>query len=100
MTDFLECWTSKSEENKKLVAQELLIAEVTEMIWSAMQSGGITKTELANRLGSTKGYASQVLNGSRNMTLRTLSDICYALNHKLTITISPRCLESQKMIRR
>ncbi|CRI65313.1 hypothetical protein THIOKS12330009 [Thiocapsa sp. KS1] len=90
MTIFLEHWASQSEENAKLAAQELLIAEVTEAIWEAMQAAGITKTELANRLGSTKGYVSQVLNGSRNMTLRTLSDFCCVLNQKPTISVYPK----------
>lgn len=80
MTDFLERWANESDENAKLVAQELLIAEVTEAIWEAMEKEGTSKTELANRMGSTKGFVSQVLSGSRNMTLRTLSDICFALD--------------------
>lgn len=87
MTDFLEQWASQSEENAKLMAQELLITEVTEEIWKAMEEAGINKTELANRIGATKGYVSQVLSGSRNMTLRTLSDICFALDKKATIYI-------------
>lgn len=87
MTDFLERWATDSDENAKLVAQELLITEVTEAIWEAMEEVGINKTELANRMGATKGYISQVLSGSRNMTLRTLSNICCALGQKPTITV-------------
>jgi len=87
MTDFLERWATESDENAKLVAQELLIAEVTEAIWEAMEKEGISKTELANRMGSTKGFVSQVLSGSRNMTLRTLSDICFALEKRPTIAV-------------
>jgi len=87
VSDFLTHWTNESSENAKLVAQELLITEVTEAIWEAMEAAGITKTELANRMGATKGYVSQLLNGSRNMTLRTLSDICCALGKKPSITV-------------
>jgi transcriptional regulator with XRE-family HTH domain len=90
VTDFLERWVTESEENAKLVAQELLITEVTETIWEAMEEAGINKTELANRMGATKGYISQVLNGSRNMTLRTLSDICCALGRKPTIAVEAK----------
>ena len=82
MSDFLEHWANENPENAKLVAQELLITEVTEAIWEAMEHTGITKSELASRMGATKGYVSQVLNGARNMTLRTLSDICFALGRK------------------
>lgn len=80
MTDFLEHWANQSEANAKLVAQERLITEVTETIWKAMEEAGVNKTALANRMGATKGYVSQVLSGSRNMTLRTLADICFALD--------------------
>lgn len=82
MTDFLERWACESEANAKLVAEELLIAEVTEAIWEAMEENGCSKTDLARRLGATKGHISQVLSGSRNMTLRTLADICLALDLK------------------
>ncbi len=87
MNDFLEQWANQSEANARLVAQELLITEVTEEIWKAMEEAGVTKAELANRMGATKGYVSQVLSGSRNMTLRTLADICFALGNKPTISL-------------
>lgn len=90
MTDFLGQWTNRSIENAKLVAQELLITEVTEAIWKAMEEAGVNKTELANRMGATKGYVSQVLSGSRNMTLRTLSDICFALGKKPALAVEAR----------
>lgn len=80
MTDFLEHWANQSEANAKLVAQERLMTEVTETIWKAMEAAGINKADLANGMGVTKGHVSQVLSGSRNMTLRTLADICFALD--------------------
>lgn len=82
MTDFLERWAGESETHAKLVAEELLIAEVTEAIWQALKEANIDRTELARRMGTSKGYVSQVLNGSRNMTLRTLADICRAIGQK------------------
>jgi transcriptional regulator with XRE-family HTH domain len=82
MTDFFAKWANQSSENARLVAQELLITEVTEAIWKSMEDAGVNKTELAGRMAATKGYVSQVLSGSRNMTLRTLSDICFALGVK------------------
>lgn len=82
MTDFLGRWADENDANAKLVAEELLIAEVTEAIWEAMEDAHTSKTELAQRMGATKGHVSQVLSGSRNMTLRTLADICHALKLK------------------
>lgn len=95
MTDFLEQWENRSSENKRLVAQELLIAEVTEAIWAAMQESSVKKSDLAKRIGVSKGHISQVLSGSRNMTLRTLSDICFALDqHPQFVVEYPRRSEN------
>lgn len=69
---------------------------VTEAIWQAMEEAGVNKADLASRMGATKGYISQVLGGSRNMTLRTLADICFALDRKPVFrmeaqpTVTPR----------
>lgn len=82
MSDFFDSWVQESEENARLVAQELLITEVTEAIWKVMEEASITKSELARRMKATKGHVSQVLSGSRNMTLRTLADICFALGNR------------------
>ena len=94
MTDFLEHWVGERDENAKLAAQEVLITEVTEAISAAMQDAGVTKTELAARMGASKGYVSQVLSGSRNMTLRTLSDICFALGKMPTVAVHARSDDS------
>lgn len=88
MTDFLDRWAQSSDANAKLVAQETLITEATEALWIALERAGINKSELAERLGATKGYVSQVLSGSRNMTLRTLSDICFALGATPHVRVS------------
>lgn len=90
MADFLEQWAKQSEANTKLVAQETLITSVTEEIWKAMEEAGINKAELARKLGATKGYVTQVLNGSRNMTLRTLADICFALDRQPSFYLKPK----------
>lgn len=90
MTDFLDSWVSESEENAKLVAQETLITEVTEKLWRRMEECGVSKSELAKKLGASKGFVSQVLSGSRNMTLRTLADICFRLECTPTIRLEAR----------
>jgi DNA-binding Xre family transcriptional regulator len=60
--------------------QEGFILEVTEEIWRVMLRKKITKKELAERIGCGKSHMTQLLNGGRNMTLRTLADIAAALN--------------------
>lgn len=87
MTDFLDRWAAESPEHARLVAEERLITQATEAIWEEMEKAGISKTELAARMGKTKGFVSQILNGSRNMTLRTLADIGFALGRQPDIRL-------------
>jgi transcriptional regulator with XRE-family HTH domain len=76
----LEKWAEQSDEHARIYAQEGLILDVTEAIWEQMDKAGLKKKDLAKMLGKSPAYITQLLNGSRNMTLRTLSDIAYAMN--------------------
>jgi transcriptional regulator with XRE-family HTH domain len=72
-------------EFARLVAQEDLIIEVTETLCELLEKEGISRKELADRLGKTKGFISQLLNGGRNLTLRTLADILHVLGYKVAL---------------
>ncbi len=73
-------------EFRRLLAQEELILEVTEVLCGLLEEEAISKKELAERLGKSKGFVSQLLNGGRNLTLRTLADILHALGYKLALS--------------
>lgn len=72
-------------EFDRLVAQETLILETTEEICRVLNSENITRTELAKRLGKSKGFVTQVLSGERNMTLNTVADFAFALGHHFQV---------------
>ena len=78
LTDRLE----RSPKEKRLLEQERLILEVTELICGIMEEERISRSELAKRLQKSKGHVSQLLDGSRNMTLRTLAEILSALGRR------------------
>jgi transcriptional regulator with XRE-family HTH domain len=69
----------------RLVAQESLILETTEEICRILNSENITRSELAKRLGKSKGFVTQVLSGERNMTLHTMADFAFALGHHFQV---------------
>ncbi len=73
-------------EFRKLLAQEELILEVTEVLCELLEQEKISRKELADRLGKSKGFVSQLLNGGRNLTLRTVADIIHVLGYKLSLT--------------
>jgi len=76
-------------EYERLLAAEALILDSTELISELMHEKGLTRAELAKLIGKTRGFVSQVLAGNRNMTLRTLADLAYALDARISIFAQP-----------
>ena len=72
-------------EFARLMAQGDLIMEVTETLCELLEKEKISRKELADRLGKTKGFISQLLNGGRNLTLRTVADILHVLGYRASL---------------
>lgn len=68
-----------TEEGRRLYAHEAAMMAVSNALVGAMEKAGKNRAWLADALGRTPGFVSQVLNGSRNMTLKTLADFAFAL---------------------
>jgi antitoxin component HigA of HigAB toxin-antitoxin module len=88
MTDFMrqiEEELRQDPELARLTQQEKLILDVTELVLEKMEDKDIAKSDLAGMLGTNKSHITQMLQGSRNMTLRTVSDIFFALDCKVKI---------------
>jgi transcriptional regulator with XRE-family HTH domain len=60
-----------------------------------MNELGVSRTSLAERAATTKSHVSQLLNGSRNMTLRTLADLAYSLGHRMRLEAEPLAAVAQ-----
>ena len=89
-----EAFEMSSVSNRRLLRQEELILEVTEALSAALEKEGITKKDLADRLGKTRGFVSQLLAGGRNLTLRTIADVADALECRIRIHCEkPRQME-------
>ena len=72
-------------EFARLMAQGDLIMEVTETLCELLEKEKVSRKELADRLGKTKGFVSQLLGGGRNLTLRTVGDILHVLGYKVSL---------------
>jgi ribosome-binding protein aMBF1 (putative translation factor) len=86
LTDY-ELFEQASPENRLLHREEQLIFDVTEALSEALEQAGLSKTELARRLGKSKGFVSQLLAGGRNLTLRTLADVADALDCRVQFKV-------------
>jgi transcriptional regulator with XRE-family HTH domain len=84
---FFEKDRKESWADKKRFNREKRIYNVTEDILVVMEQLGVNKKQLAQKLGKTKSFVTQLLSGSRNMTLGTLADIYMELGVELNISI-------------
>lgn len=73
----------------KLVQQEDFILEVTEALVEALRQSGMNQSDLAKRLGCTRGFVSQLINGGRNLTLRTVADVAHAIGVQPKFSVCP-----------
>lgn len=55
--------------------RETAVVDTTELICKLMKEQGVSRATLADRMGKSKSYVTQLLKGSQNMTLRTISDV-------------------------
>ena len=60
---------------------------INEINWH-MRERGLTRAELAERMGVSPGRVSQILGGGENLTLRTLAALSAALDARLDIKLS------------
>jgi len=79
----------REREYERLVEQESLILEATEMLSELIEESGENRKALAEKLGRSKGFVTQILSGDRNMTLRTLADFAFALEHRVKVKAAP-----------
>lgn len=76
-----EAWIKRqtaTPEARRRFEEERLILWTTEAIWKAMDDQGLTRAELAARLGTSRANVTQLLSGTRNMTLRSLAGLAHA----------------------
>jgi AraC-like DNA-binding protein len=81
---------TSTPEGMRAWQQERVIFEITERVCELMeQQPAITRAELARRLGKSPAHVTQLLGGSANMTIRTVSDLFLALGRAVTISDIP-----------
>lgn len=71
--------------DEELVA---LVTRLTNDISWYMRERGLTRADLAARMGVSPGRVSQILSGGENLTLRTLAALSTALDARFDIALS------------
>jgi transcriptional regulator with XRE-family HTH domain len=80
---------SGGAEERRFFERELLYGETAETIGALLRELGVTQKELADRLGLSEARVSRILNARENMTLRTLTDVAWALGFRFVPTLVP-----------
>ncbi len=75
---------------------ETVVLDVTERICEVMKREGITRAELAKRIGKSPAYVTKFLNGQPNMTLKTLVGIAVALGKGIDVFVPSSIREERK----
>lgn len=79
----------ETEQGRCEFVQEELAFDATELISELMAIEKVNKVELAKRVGKSKAYITQVLSGSRNITMHTLAGLTYALGYAVKLQAEP-----------
>ena len=74
--------------------EEGAVLDFTEALYIAMEEQGVTRAELARRLGTSQAYITRVLSGNANFTLKTMSKLALALGLQLEVGLGPQRLPS------
>jgi len=72
-------------ERRRLYEREALAFDASEMIAVLMEQRNVNKAQLARAIGKSRAFVTQLLSGSRNMTIHTLSDLGFALGYRFEI---------------
>lgn len=86
----------KDKEFERLMMQEDLIMDITEDFCELLDKEKINRSTLAKIMGKTKGYISQLLNGGRNLTLRSIADLAYYLGYSVSIQFNKKAIMDDK----
>ena len=65
-----------------------LVTQLTNEITFHMRERGITRADLAARMGVSPGRVSQILGGGENLTLRTLAALAVALDARFDFELN------------
>ncbi|MDE3094454.1 MAG: helix-turn-helix transcriptional regulator [Chloroflexota bacterium] len=75
---------------------EWLLLDLEEQICAAMQATSIARSELAERLGTSRAFVTKLLSGHANLTLRTLVRVANALDVDIDLRLRPRRVDGRR----
>ena len=85
-----ELWNgrqTRTRESYRRYEEERLILRTAEVIAQAMEEAGLTRATLAGALNTSRSNVTQLLSGSRNMTVRSLAALAHACGRRAEVQL-------------
>jgi transcriptional regulator with XRE-family HTH domain len=79
----------KIENDPRFVAEGMKLAFADDLV-RLLATRGLKRTELAEKLGTNRGYITRVLDTEYNLTVETMARIALALDARITLRMLPR----------
>jgi transcriptional regulator with XRE-family HTH domain len=87
-----------STERMKEFQRERLATEITELIARVMDDQGVSRAELASRLGKSRAYVTKMLRHGSNLTVHTIADVFAALGRTPRLVDRPLSVSSPRLV--
>ncbi len=78
--------------------REHLATEITEVISHMMDDQGVSRAELASRLGKSRAYVTKMLRYGSNLTVHTIADVFTALGRTPRLIDRPLSVSSPPLV--
>jgi len=79
----------KMENDPRFVAEMMKLAFADDLV-RLLEARGLKRTELAEKLGTNRGYITRILNTEYNLSIETMAKIALALDAQVTVSMKPR----------
>jgi transcriptional regulator with XRE-family HTH domain len=87
-----------SPERMRDFQRERLATEITEVISRIMDDQGVSRAELASRLGKSRAYVTKMLRYGSNLTVHTIADVFTALGRTPRLVDRPLSVSSPPLV--
>jgi transcriptional regulator with XRE-family HTH domain len=87
-SNWFDALTEKIKDNPLYIAEGLAL-DIAIQMNEALEKLGLSRKELAKRLLVSQPYISEILNGTPNLTLLTLSKLAVALDLQVRVSFAP-----------
>ncbi|MCA0394809.1 MAG: helix-turn-helix transcriptional regulator [Proteobacteria bacterium] len=79
----------QSDESRRFHEADRLAVWTMDSIADLMEKKGLSKADLARKLGCSRAHVTQLFSGARNPTLSTVADLAWALGFRASVGFEP-----------